>query len=560
MLRDLRHAVRLLLQAKGWTAVVVLSLALGIGANTALFSAANGLLLRTIPVRDPNSLVRLRWYGRNQMSNNSSDYGFSAKMPTGENIRTTVSYPMYQEYLANNTTMEDLVACAPYGRVNLVVDGRADVASSFISSGNYYRVLGIRAALGRTILPDDDRPGAAQVAVISHKFWHSRFGADQSVIGKAVQMNNVPVTIVGVLTADYTGIQQTIAEAPEIAVPLALEPQLTTFPTRLPLATTWWLQVMGRLKSGVTAAQVQANLATLFQNTARAGMDAYLASVTPEVRGLSTNRNRTAVPTLIVDAGKRGIYDVNTTDKRALTILTVVVALVLLIVCANVANLLLSRATARQKEISVRLSLGATRARLVRQLLTESLVLAAIGGALGILVGYWGQKLLPGAPGEATPLDWRVAGFLVAVTSATGMVFGIAPALRATRLDVSSALKETSRSVAGSRSILSKALLAIQVAVSLVLLIGAGLFLRTLANLRQVDVGFNPNNIVLFRINASLNRYDTARQIALHQQLEERLLAVSGVALGRIFQSGAAQRQRELHGHLHSRPRASARP
>jgi predicted permease len=531
MLRDLRHAVRLLVQAKGWTAVVVLSLALGIGANTALFSAANGLLLKTVPVRDPQSLVRLRWYGRNQMSNNSSDYGFTGKTASGQNIRTTVSYAMYQEYVANNQTMQDLTACAPFGRVNLVVDGHAEIATSFISTGNYYRLLGVTATLGRTIMSDDDKPGAPPVALISHRYWRSRFGSDSSVIGKTVQMNNVPVTIVGVLSPDYIGIQQTVAEPPDISVALAMEPQLQigNAVSRLSLPTTWWLQVMGRLKPGVTPEQVQANLATVFQHTARAGMDAYLAGLTPEVRARSTNQNRTAVPTFMADSGKRGIYDVNTNDLRAVTILTVVVALVLLIVCANVANLLLSRATARQKEISVRLSLGATRGRLVRQLLTESLLLAALGGALGILVGYWGQQLLPGAAGQATPFDWRVAAFLVAVTGATGILFGIAPALRATQINVSSALKETSRSVAGARSLLTKTLLVVQVAVSLVLLIGAGLFLRTLSNLRQVDVGFNPNNIVLFRINPSLNRYDQPRQVALYRQLEERLSGVSGV-------------------------------
>ena len=531
MLRDLRHAIRLLIQAKGWTAVVVLSLALGIGANTALFSAANGLLLKTIPVRDPESLVRLRWYGFNQMSNNSSDYGFSAKTASGENVRTTVSYAMYQEYLANNQTMQEMLACAPFGRVNLVVDGRAEIATSFVSTGNYYRMLGVTSALGRTIVPDDDRPGAPSVALISHKYWRSRFGSDPNAVGKSVQVNNVPVTIVGVLSPTYTGIQQTVAEPPDISMPLAMEAQLQIdkAPSRLLQPTYWWLQVMGRLKPGVTPEQVQANLARVFQNAARAGMDAHLASLAPEVRARSTNQNRTAVPNFIADSGKRGIYDVNTTDIRAVTILTVVVALVLLIVCANVANLLLSRATARQKEISVRLSLGATRWRLVRQLLTESLVLAAIGGGLGILVGYWGQTLLPGAPGQATPFDWRVAAFLIAITGTTGILFGIAPALRATRLNVSAALKETSRSVAGSRNTLTKALLVMQVAVSVVLLIGAGLFLRTLANLRQIDVGFNPHNIVLFRISPSLNRYDDAKQASLYRELDERLSAVGGV-------------------------------
>jgi predicted permease len=207
----------------------------------------------------------------------------------------------------------------------------------------------------------------------------------------------------------------------------------------------------------------------------------------------------------------------------------VVVALVLLIVCANVANLLLSRASARQKEISVRLSLGATRLRLIRQLLTESLLLASMGGALGVLVGYWGKQLLPGSAPQMTTLDWRILAFVLVVTGATGIVFGIAPAIRATGMNVSGALKDTSRSVVGSRSILGKSLLILQVAISLVLLVGAGLFLRTLQNLRHVDIGFNPQNLVLFRVNPQLNRYDEARMFTLYRDLVDRLGAVPGV-------------------------------
>jgi predicted permease len=265
---------------------------------------------------------------------------------------------------------------------------------------------------------------------------------------------------------------------------------------------------MGRLKPGVTAAQVQANLGTVFQHTARAGFDGFMASLPADTRSSSRYQNRTEVPRLVVDSGARGIYDVNVSDERAVTILSVVVVLVLLIVCANVANLLLSRAATRQREISIRLSLGATRARLMRQLLTESVLLASIGGVLGILVAKWSGQLLPGGAGQATAIEWRVLSFVLAVTAVTGIAFGIAPALRTTSINVSATLKDTSRSVAGSRSVLTKGLLVLQVAVSLVLLIAAGLFLRTLNNLRHVDVGFNTRNLVLFRVNPSLNHYD----------------------------------------------------
>jgi predicted permease len=300
-------------------------------------------------------------------------------------------------------------------------------------------------------------------------------------------------------------------------------------PRRLQQPTHWWLQVMGRLKPGVSAVQVQANLEGVFQHTARSGMDAFLKSLPDDERAAAVNRNRKEIPRLRVESGGRGIYDANTNDVRALTILTVVVVLVLLIVCANVANLQLSRGTARQKELTIRLSLGATRGRVVRQLLTESLLLAAIGGALGIAVAYWGKQLLPGAPGQAFRFDWPVLAFVMAVTMVTGILFGIAPALRGTGMNASASLKETSRSVVGKRSILSKSLLVAQVAISLVLLVGAALFLRTLHNLRHVDVGFNPENVLLFRVSPQLNGYDEARIATLYRDLLARIGGVPGV-------------------------------
>ena len=532
MLKDLRHAVRMLLHAKGWTAVVIVSLALGIGANTAIFSGVNALLLTEVPVEDPGSLVRLRYGGRNDMVTSSSDYGYSEKGKDGQNVRTTFSYPMYQQFLADNKTMSELMAFAPFGRVSTVIDGQAEIATSFVSSGNYYQALGVNARIGRTILPEDDKPTAPPVAVISSKYWHTRFTTDPAVVGKTINVSNVAVTIVGVLPPDFTGVQQPVTDAPDIGLPLALVPQVDTFNAtqpRLSQPTYWWLQVMGRLKPGATAQQVKGNLEGVFRSTARAGMDTYLKALPESDRGTAMNRTRSEVPHLLVDSARHGVYDVGSTDVRSATILSIVVALVLLIVCANVANLLLSRATTRQKELSVRLSLGATRGRLIRQLLTESLLLAFVGGALGIVVGYWGKQLLPAPVNQAAMLDWRVLGFVMLVTAVTGIIFGIAPALRATGVNLNDVLKQSGRSVSGSRSALSKSLLVVQVAISLVLLVGAGLFLRTLDNLRQVDVGFNPRNLLLFRINPQLNRYDEKRQLALYTQLLERISAVPGV-------------------------------
>ena len=544
MLKDLRYGLRMLLHAKAWTAVVVVSLALGIGANTAIFSAMNAMLLTRVPVEDPDALVRLRYVGRNQMATSSSDYGV-ARSVAGDDVRTTFSYPMYQQFLKDNQTMVDVLACSPGGRVNVAVNGQAELASAFVATGNYFRVLGIEARIGRVFGPADDNPTAPPVAVISDRFWRSRFGSDRSVVGKVIAANLVQVTIVGVLPAAFTGIQQPVALPPDITFPLNLEPQINRPPvingvamSRLVQPTYWWLQVMGRVKPGVSRAQVEGNLAGVFQATARAGLDSYLAGLTAEARATSANQNRTAVPRLLVEPGARGIYDVSETNLQAVRILTGIVALVLLIVCANVANLLLSRATGRQKEVSIRLSVGATRGRLVRQMLVESLLLASLGGALGIAVGYWGRLLLPGTLGQLAPLDWRVFAFTAIVVVLTGVVFGIAPALRTTRADINSVLKETSRSVAGSRSVLGKSLLVVQVAISLVLVTGAGLFLRTLGNLRAVDVGFDPANLVLFRVNPQLNGYNEQRSAELYQQLIDRLGGLPGVRAATLSNPG----------------------
>jgi predicted permease len=535
MLQDLRYAGRVILQGKAWSAMVVLSLALGIGANTALFSATNGLLLRKLPVEEPDTLVRLRHVGRNRMANDVSEYGNITRPPGIENIGSTVSNAVYQELRTANQTLTDLAAGAPLSSVNVVVNGNAEISTAYIASGNYHQLLGVRSILGRTMLPDDDRPNAPPVATISSQFWTRRFGNDPAIVGKTVRANNTLVTIVGVLQRKFTGVQRVISEAPDLTFPLALDPVLNPqaagppeAPPRLARPTHYWLQVIGRLKPGTTIQQVQGNLAGTFEQAARQGMSTFLAALPPAERESSQNRNRTDVSRLEVTSAAQGVYDTDAATLRSVSIISAVVGLILLLVCANIANLLLSRAAARQKEIAVRLSIGATRLRLVRQLLTESILLAIAGGAFGVLVAYWGRQLLPTQVATA-PLDWRVLLFAMAVALTTGIVFGIAPALRVTSTSAGEALKDSSRSVIGSRTLLSKSLLVVQVAISLVLLIGAGLFLRTVDNLRRVDVGFNPDNLVLFRINPQLNGYEPTRIEALYQQVTERLLGVPGV-------------------------------
>ncbi len=541
MFRDLKHAIRVLLQSKGWTAVVLVSLALGIGANTALFTAINGLMLQSVDAVEPAELVRISWYGENEMRMSTREYGWGGEGPGGTSRRTTFSYASYQALVEANETLEGLFLCSPFNRVNAVVDGQAEIASAFVATGNYFPLLGTAAAAGRLLTPADDDPAAPPAVVISHGYWARRFGSAADTIGRVIQINDLSVTIVGVTAPSYGGVQGPGRTAADIHLPIFMAPLIDPDDDYLSAPTFWWAQMMGRLKPGVTAAQVQGNLAGVFQAQTRSGMTSYLESLTPEERARSSNHDRSAVPNLLVDAGRRGVYDPNPDTRRDARVLGGVVLLVLLIVCANVANLLLSRAASRQQEIAIRLSIGATRWRLVRQLVTESVFLALLGGLLGLVVAYWARSLLPF--GQDVPMNWQVFAFVALLSVGTGVVFGIVPALRATRLDLSASLKDNSRGVVGTRSWASRGLLVVQVAVSLVLLIGAGLFLNTLKNLRSVDLGFDATNLLLFRVSPALAGYDAETMPLLYDQMQERLDALPGVeavSLSRIaFLSGS---------------------
>jgi len=540
MLHDLKHAFRMLMRTKGWTIVVLLSLAIGIGATTALFTAVNGLLLQTMTVRNPDEIVLLKWTGKNDMVRSSSDYGFSAP-EKGENARSTFSYAIYQQLKSANQTLTDLIAGTSLESVNFASNGSSEIATAFGVSGNYFKMLGVSPIVGRTIEESDEQASAESVAMLSYPFWQKRFGGDQSIVGKSVRFNNVPVTIVGVLPPSFIGIQR-LAETPrDVWVPLVMEsrfvnvtnffapPSATPPKPRLNEPTNWYIQVTGRLKPGATIAQVKGNLKGPFEDAARTGMQTFMANLSDAERKLSRNAERktSAVPELLVRPGARGIYDLDRTSSRSASVLGVIVVLLLLIVCANVANLLLSRAAARHREVSVRLSMGASRKRLLRQLLTESLLLSGTGGALGVVIGYWSKQLLPF--GHDTQIDVQVLAFVAGISMLTGITFGLIPALRATKVDLASAMKENSRNVATSRTWLSKGLLITQVAVSIVLLIGAGLFVRTLQNLRSVDVGFTSSNVLMFRINPALNRYEADRITQLYERIKTELEALPGV-------------------------------
>jgi predicted permease len=541
MLRDLIHAARVLRQSTGWTLIVLLSLALGIGANTALFTAVNGVLLQTVSVPDPGSLVRLKWAGDNDMVRGTSEYG-SNRPHNGKRVTATFSYPGYLELRKANQTLTDIAAINPNNRYNVVIGGAADLANVATVSGNYFTVLRATPYLGRLMTEDDDQPGAPLVGVISHAFWRKRFGADPSAVGKVITVNNLPLTVVGVTPDGFGGVQQPGDTGPDLTTVVTRDPLFSPGQKRISEGTQYWLQMIGRLKPGSTLEAVQGNLGGVFQQAARDGMSRYMAALTDEQRKLSTNqRETTRLPELVASSGSHGIYDFDTGSQRSATLLSAVVIAVLLIVCANVANLLLSRATSRRTEISVRLSMGASRTRLIRQLLTESVLLSAIGGMLGLVAAYWLRGLLPF--GATATFDWRVFAFVLGLSTLTGMLFGLLPAFRATRVDLAGVMKSESRSVAAGRSWLSRGLLVVQVALSLVLVIGAGLFVRTLQNLRHVDVGFNPDKLLMFAVDPSLNGYDADRTATFYRELQQTLTALPGVrsaALTRVaFLSGS---------------------
>lgn len=535
--QDIRYSFRSLGTAKAWAIVVLLLLAFGIGVNATIFSAANALLLAPLPgIANPGAIVRLRWAGANDAVTDYESFGNESRTPAADGgQRGSFSYATFTELATDARGVADLFACSPYDETSVIIDGRAELVAGFTASANYFSVLGVQPLLGRLFVPSDDKPDATAVAVISARYWQSRFGRDPGVIGKVIHAGDVPVTIVGVTPPDFLGVQHTVATPPDISFPLMLDSRLNgssggTEGSYLNRPNAYWLQIMGRLRPGATPERLEGRLDGPFQATARSAFNAYVQALSERAR--ATKRRRGDIPSLLVQAGSRGVYDPNDQTVTTAVILSIIVVLMLLIVCANVANLMLSRAIVRQKEMSIRLSLGATRARLVRQLITDGLLLACGGGALGLLVTGWGLRLLSAWVGQPVSVDifsWSTVGFTAVTSLATCALFAVAPALRATNVDVNSALKETSRAIAGRAGWVARMLLVVQVTLSLVLLIGAGLFLRTVVNLQRVDVGFDPNNLLLIRVMPTASGYDQPRTTALYTALIGKLAALPGV-------------------------------
>ena len=536
ILRDLQYAWRGLRRAPLFTIVALMSIALGIGANTAIFTLVDEVLLRRLPVKSPEQLVLFSG-ARNHYGNNS-----------GGNM---LSFPMYEDFRDNFVessralprVSQPVDNGAPRPRIfsgifarrttamNVGIDGQTERVPGEIVTGTYFDVLGVGAAIGRVLTPDDDTVrGDGRVAVLSFDYWRTRFGADRGVVGRHITINNHTYTIVGVSGAGFDGVD--IGYVPNIRVPIMMKAQVTPNWDDLDNRRSRWVNVFARLKPGVTIDQVKPALQPFFhglleaevQMPAFSGTSAYTreqflegeVSILPAAQGRSPIRQQLSQP---------------------LWLLMAIVAGVLLIACANVASLLIARATARQKEIAVRLALGASRGRIVGQLLVESVLLAAAGGLIGLVVAAWTTKFLLGyLPTTDTPhvisgsIDYRVLAFNFALSLVTGLLFGLVPAMRSTRPNVAPTLKDQVGAVIGAGGVrFRKGLVVAQVTISVLLLVGAGLFIRSLRNLRQLDLGLNTDNLIAFNVSPGISGYSNVRTKQFEKQIADRIGALPGI-------------------------------
>ncbi len=520
---DLRFAVRLLLKSPGFTAVAALSLALAIGANTAIFSLAKSLLYDRLNIAHPEQLQLLRWTGDDKSATHNI-WGDFDPAPGGGTTSSSYPYPVYVEMAKHPEGVESLAAFKETG-MNATIRGTARRVSVDMVSGNYYSALGVQPQLGRSIEPSDDAvPGVGNAVVISDSLWDREFQRSPQVVGQIITLNQQQLTIVGVNPPGFTGTKSVLS-SPDLFVPISLEPLLRTQgkkQTDLANSDFWWVNVVGRVKPGVSVAAAQAALTVSFQAA---------------VKALVTMKSGETIPRLMLADGSRGLHWTDRAFRRPIYVLLALTGFVLLLACANVANLLLSRGAQRHREMSVRLALGAGRSRIIRQLLTESLLLAALGGCGGLLLGYLCRNVLPlllsnswDDPVVQVSFDWGVFACTALVILATGILFGLAPAWFAARTEVSGALKETAQTTTRRRRGFSgKTLVGVQIALSTLLVVGAGLFLRTLTALSTQNFGFDTDHLVLFEINPPAARYPAGKDILLYQDLERRVAALPGV-------------------------------
>jgi predicted permease len=531
--RDVRYAIRTLGRRPVFAVVAVLTLALGIGANTAVFGLINDYVFRTLPVREPGNLVTFRWTGVNDVSSLRASYGYIAGTEggrTSDTGGTSFPYAMFEAFRGANRTLDDLAAFAPGSRgFNAIVEGRAEFATGQYVSGNFYRALGVSAVVGRTILPEDDDRSAAPIATISEGYWARRFSRDPSVVGRTIVINQVAFTIAGVTPARLGNLTNRGSfEGPDYAMPFSMEPRLVGRDSILDDGSSWWVVIMGRLKSGSGVEQAESNFDPLIRPTALTGWAAYVASLPPAVRsepGIA--KKGTQIPRLRIVSASHGIADLRDTTTLQLGVLSAIFGVMLLIVCANLTNLLLARTASRAQEISVRLAIGASRARVARHLLTENLVLGALGGVLAWPVAVVCRSLMPESLGIAalTP-DAPVVVFACALSLLSAVALGLPPAWLAVR-------------PARRTKAIGKPLMVGQIALSTMLVVAAVLFSRTLFNLQRVDVGFDADRLATFILEPARSGYDPTRAADLYVRIEEQLRRIPGVRAVTIAGSGS---------------------
>jgi macrolide transport system ATP-binding/permease protein len=553
--RDLRYAARTLAKAPSFTLVALLVMALGIGANTAIYSFLDSLLLRSLPVSHPSSLVVLNWHAGTTQKNSVMQgmSGYVGHDPRLGSVSDIFPYPAFEIFQKAQSTKDEIFSdvfaychTREVRNASVNVNGQAESAKGELVSGDYFHGLQVPAAAGRLILPDDDRVGAVPVVVASHAFAEKHFGDAATAVGQSILLNNVAFSVAGVTPAEFFGVDPELV--PDFYLPLhanlllgAGDPYAFS-PADYLDQNYYWLQVMARLRPGVTRAQAEAQLVPQFHQ--------WVATTA------QNDEQRSNLPVLYLRAGAGGLDTLRRRFSRPLYVLMTLVGLILAMACSNVANLELVRAASRRREIALRLTAGASRMRVIRQLLAESILLAALGGALGLLVAIWGIRFLTLLLGESSnlgtfhaDLNWHVAGFTAALSLVTGVLFGLVPALQSTKLDLVTALKETRWQQPGPRHLssgprfgaasvgaslcsisLSRVLVAGQIAISLLILVAAGLFVRTLSNLESVNLGFNRQNLLLFELNGRQSGHRDGEINDFYNHLTERFAAIPGVA------------------------------
>jgi predicted permease len=517
LLQDLRYAARMLAKSPGFTVVAILTLALGIGANAAIFSLTDQVLLRLLPVQKPEELVVLHSPGP-QLGRNWSDGDRGAAW----------SYPMYKDLRDHNEVFYGLLARFAT-QASVSGQGQTELAHAELVTGNYFEVLGVPSAFGRLFNSQDETaPGANPVVVLSYGYWQRRFGRDPGILNKQLVVSGISMTVVGIVHPGFFGVQ--VGQTPELFVPMTMKAQMTPNWDGLADRQDHWLAILGRLKPGISPAKAEAGLQPEYS--------AILQSESSAMKLSPQSKKEFLEKRILLDSGSHGRPILQHDAGQPLWILLSMVGLVLLIACANLASLLVARGEARQREIAVRMAMGAGRWRLIRQLLTESLLISLAGGAAGLIVGSWTLGALVssvpdniGAAGLQGKLDYRVLAFAFGLSVLTGVLFGFLPALRSTRADLQTTLREQGANVFGGKSNVRvrKVLLVSQVALTVVLLASAGFFARSLMNLKGQDLGVRTDHVVQFSVSPELNRYTPEQTVAFVDRLRESIAALPGV-------------------------------